>query len=88
MRCSQPSAHPINCPALTTGLGTESSWCFTGQEGSVDPDLGCLSQLLGREGSLGNLQAVGVVLHVLVDTRMFPPADPNNLEWGFQMFQD
>ena len=87
MCCSQLSAHSINCLALAMGFGTASSPCFTGQEGLVDPDLGCLPWLLGRERGLGSFQGGGVVLHVLVDTRVFPPAEPNNSGWGFRVFQ-
>lgn len=83
MCCSQHLAHPISCPALTTGLGIGSSRCFSAQEGLVGPDLGWQSQLLGGEGSLGNLQAAGVAPHVFVNTRMFPPGSPHTLGWGF-----
>lgn len=83
MCCSQHLAHPISCPAPSTGLEIGSSQCVSDQEGLVDPDLGCLLWLLGGEGSCGNLQAAGVALHVLVNTRMFPPGNPNTLGWGF-----
>lgn len=43
----------------------------------VDPGLGWL---LGGEESLGDIQAAGIVLCVLVDIRMCP-AHPQNVVW-------
>lgn len=54
VRCSRPSAHPIGCPALATGLGIESSPCFTCHEGSADPDLAMSAMAVWAErGALG-----------------------------------
>lgn len=66
--CSQPLAHPISCLALAMGFWIENSWCFPGQEGSVDPDLCCVPWLFGQRERLGNLQAADVVLPVLLWT--------------------
>lgn len=49
------------------GAWDEILGCFSGQEGSVDPGLGCL---LNGEESFGSIQVAGIVLCVLVDTRM------------------